>query len=148
MRASSQIITRFRRACRYRAPIQETCRTAVSDWNCSSPTPPARTASATLRSTRCATTIARRGLRPRTAAVPTPGADFPGGDEPVITAQPQSQSVVLGSNATFSVSVSGSAPFQYIWRFNGTNLPGATNSTLSLSAVQSNQAGAYSVYVF
>ena len=83
-----------------------------------------------------------------TAAVPSPGADFPGGDEPIITAQPQSQSVVLGSNATFSVSVSGTGPFQYVWHFNGESLPGETNATLFLPAVQSSQAGTYSVNVF
>ena len=83
-----------------------------------------------------------------TAAAPTPGADYVGGDEPVITAQPQSRAVVLGSNVTFSVSVSGTAPFQYVWRFNGTNLPGATNATLFLTALQLNQIGKYNVYVF
>ncbi len=81
------------------------------------------------------------------AAAPTPGSDSVGGDEPVIIAQPQSQSVVLGSNAAFSITVTGTPPFQYVWRFNGTNLPGAFDSTLLLTAVQSNQAGLYSVNV-
>jgi hypothetical protein len=35
-----------------------------------------------------------------------------------------------------------------VWRFNGANLPGETNSRLSLTAVQSNQAGLYNVNVF
>jgi hypothetical protein len=83
-----------------------------------------------------------------TAAVPTPGADFAGGDEPVITAQPQSRSAVLGSNVTFSVTVSGTEPFSYVWRLNGTNLPSASSSNLVLTNVQLNQAGTYSVYVF
>jgi hypothetical protein len=82
------------------------------------------------------------------AAAPTPGSDAVGGVEPVITAQPQSRSVVLGSNAFFSVTVTGTPPFQYVWRFNGANLPGETNSTLLVTAVQSNQAGLYSVNVF
>ena len=83
-----------------------------------------------------------------TAAAATPGADFPGGDEPIITAQPQSQSVVLGSNATFSVTVSGTGPFHYVWHFNGDSLPGGTNATLFLPAIQAGQAGTYSVNVF
>ena len=83
-----------------------------------------------------------------TAAGPTPGVDFVGGAEPVITAQPQSQAGVLGSNVTFNVGVNGTAPFSYVWRFNGTNLPGATNATLVLPSLQANQVGIYSVFVF
>jgi hypothetical protein len=83
-----------------------------------------------------------------TAAAPTPGGDFAGGDVPVITAQPQSQSVLQGSNATFSVSVSGTAPFSYVWRFYGTNLPNQTSATLTVSNVQPSQAGPYSVSIF
>ena len=83
-----------------------------------------------------------------TAAVPTPGVDFVGGNEPVITAQPQSQAGVLGSNVTFSVSVSGTAPFSYVWHYNGTTLPGATNATLVLPSLQTNQVGTYGVFVF
>jgi hypothetical protein len=66
---------------------------------------------------------------------------------PAITTQPLSQSVTVGSNAVFSVAASGTAPFAYQWRFNGTNLAGATSSTLSLTAVQTNNAGIYSVMV-
>jgi len=43
--------------------------------------------------------------------------------QPVITGQPTSQAVVLGSSATFYVGVSGTGPFTYQWQFNGTNLP-------------------------
>ncbi|HWN94088.1 MAG TPA: lamin tail domain-containing protein [Methylomirabilota bacterium] len=82
------------------------------------------------------------------AAIPTPGVDFLGGDAPSITAQPQSQSTIVGSNVTLSVSVSGSAPFSYVWRLNGTNLPGATSASLGLTNVQASQAGSYSVFVF
>ncbi len=66
---------------------------------------------------------------------------------PAITTQPQSQSVVAGGNVTFSVSVSGSAPFTYQWRYNGTNIPGATSPTLGLNNVQPQQAGNYSVVI-
>lgn len=66
---------------------------------------------------------------------------------PSITSQPQSRSVIAGTNVTFSVSVSGSAPFTYRWRLNGTNLAGAISSSLSLNNVQPSQAGGYSVVV-
>ena len=66
---------------------------------------------------------------------------------PTITTQPQSQSVVLGLNASFSVVASGTAPLGYQWNFNGLPLPGATGSTLTLTNVQAAQAGGYSVLV-
>jgi hypothetical protein len=66
---------------------------------------------------------------------------------PSITTQPQSQSATAGANVTFSVSVSGSAPFSYQWRKNGTNIAGATSPTLALNNVQPQQAGSYSVVV-
>src|SRR6266581_631913 len=40
---------------------------------------------------------------------------------PVITAQPQSQTVTQGVNATFSVAVSSGTFLTYQWRFNGNN---------------------------
>jgi hypothetical protein len=67
---------------------------------------------------------------------------------PVITAQPSSQSVPSGADVTFVVvAQSVPQPLFYQWQFNGTNLPGATTSTLVLRNVQPSQAGAYSVMV-
>jgi hypothetical protein len=66
---------------------------------------------------------------------------------PVITTQPQSQTVASGHNATFNVIASGTGPLSYQWKFNGVNLAGATASTLALSSVTTNQAGAYTVTV-
>ena len=45
---------------------------------------------------------------------------------PSITTQPASQSVNAGSKATFTVAVSGTAPFTYQWLKNGTAISGAT----------------------
>src|SRR6266404_4303187 len=45
-----------------------------------------------------------------------------------ITTQPASQTVMAGQPATFSVSVSGTAPLSYQWQKNGTVLSGATSS--------------------
>ena len=66
---------------------------------------------------------------------------------PAITAQPTNRTVVMGSNAIFTVSVSGSAPLIYQWRLGETNLPGATASVLNLSNVQPADAGNYSVVI-
>lgn len=61
--------------------------------------------------------------------------------------QPAPQTVIQGSNATFTVSATGDQPFTYQWRFNGVNIPGATANPLVLTGVQTNQAGNYSVVV-
>jgi PKD repeat protein len=66
---------------------------------------------------------------------------------PTITAQPQSQTVIVGSNVTFSVSATGLPPLTYQWRFNTVNIPAATNSALTLTNVQFSQAGDYTVVV-
>jgi hypothetical protein len=66
---------------------------------------------------------------------------------PTITAQPQSLVADPGGNATFSVAVSGTAPFTYQWRFNGVNLGGATGPTYTRVNVQPTHAGSYSVVV-
>ncbi len=62
---------------------------------------------------------------------------------PHFTAHPQSRAVAPGSNVTFSATVGGSAPLAYQWRFNGTNLPGATNVTFARSNAQTVHAGNY-----
>ncbi len=66
---------------------------------------------------------------------------------PGIQTQPGNLTVTQGQNASFSVVSSGSAPFSYQWSFGGAALSGATNGTLSLTNVQSNQAGSYTVVV-
>lgn len=55
---------------------------------------------------------------------------------PVFTAQPTNQNVSLGNTAIFSVAATGATSFQ--WRFNGTDISGATNSTLQVPNVQTN----------
>jgi alpha-tubulin suppressor-like RCC1 family protein len=65
---------------------------------------------------------------------------------PYITSHPAGASVYGGDNQTFGVSAAG-ARLNYQWQFNGTNLPNATNTTLTLLAVTTNQAGIYSAFV-
>jgi hypothetical protein len=66
---------------------------------------------------------------------------------PVITSQPTNQTVTVGRTANFNVTASGASPLSYQWRFNGTNIVGATNTTLTLTNVQLSQAGNYAVLV-
>ncbi|HOC57775.1 MAG TPA: choice-of-anchor Q domain-containing protein, partial [Verrucomicrobiota bacterium] len=66
---------------------------------------------------------------------------------PTIAASPQDQTVSVGDTATFTVTASGTPPLFYQWRFNGTDLAGQTTTALSLSNVQTTQAGSYTVVV-
>ena len=66
---------------------------------------------------------------------------------PTITIQPQSQTVTVGSTVTFSVAASGSQPLSYQWIRNDANISGATSASYTISNVQTNQAGNYSVVV-
>jgi hypothetical protein len=68
-------------------------------------------------------------------------------DPPSITAQPLGQRVMLGSSVSFSVSVSGTAPFSYQWRFNGNGILNATNNAYAIQAVVATNTGNYSVVV-
>ena len=63
-----------------------------------------------------------------------------------ITSQPQGQSFTLGGGATLSVSATGTG-LTYQWQLNGTNIPGATSSTLNLANLTATNAGAYRVVV-
>ena len=64
---------------------------------------------------------------------------------PAVLVQPQSQAVNQGASATFSIVATGTPAPAYQWRFNGTNLAGATSSSYTLTKVQSINVGAYSV---
>ena len=66
---------------------------------------------------------------------------------PVLASQPFSQWATLGSNATFTVSASGLPAPLFQWKFNGTNIAGATNTSLLLSNLLGTNAGFYSVLV-
>jgi len=70
------------------------------------------------------------------------------GESPVISGQPQHQTVIAGQDAEFAVLATGTAPLNYQWYFN-TSMPlvNATNSTLTISNVQATDEGEYSVVV-
>lgn len=72
---------------------------------------------------------------------------YNGGTVPVITNQPQSQTVSQGNAVTFSVTATGTNPLTYQWRKNGVNISGATNAAYTIASVVAGDAGQYSVVV-
>ncbi|MGV3772450.1 MAG: family 10 glycosylhydrolase [Verrucomicrobiales bacterium] len=66
---------------------------------------------------------------------------------PLITKQPEDQTIIQGSVATFTVQASGSAPLSYQWKRNGQNIAGATTPILQMSDVSVGQEGEYLVEV-
>ncbi len=66
---------------------------------------------------------------------------------PMLTNQPQSRTVNLGLNATFTVGATGAAPLSYQWCFDNTNIAGATASSYTRFSAQPVHEGAYSVVI-
>ena len=66
---------------------------------------------------------------------------------PAIITQPASRIVAPGQSASFSVTAFGTAPLTYLWRRDGLPVTHATNGTLVLTNVQTNDAGNYTVLV-
>jgi hypothetical protein len=67
---------------------------------------------------------------------------------PTITAQPQSGNAADGSALTLSVAASGTGPFSYQWRKNGTAIASATQATYTTPLLTPADTGtAYSVVV-
>jgi ELWxxDGT repeat protein len=66
---------------------------------------------------------------------------------PSIAAGPTSITVPEGGAANFAVAVTGTGPFTYAWRKNGTPIPGAAGAAYSIAAAAASDAGAYSVRV-
>ncbi len=64
-----------------------------------------------------------------------------------VNSPPQNQTTTIGATTAFSVGVSGSMPISYQWQFNGSNIAGATLSSLTVSNVQVGSDGVYSVFV-
>ncbi|HEY5504107.1 MAG TPA: immunoglobulin domain-containing protein [Sedimentisphaerales bacterium] len=68
-------------------------------------------------------------------------------DPPGITTQPSGQRILWGGSVSFTVSVNGTAPLHYQWRFNSANILNATNAIYAIQVVGTNNAGNYSVMI-
>jgi hypothetical protein len=66
---------------------------------------------------------------------------------PFITRHPSAATASAGSSVAFEVAAVGKPPISYQWQLNGTNIIGATNTTLTLNSVQPSDAGNYTVVV-
>src|SRR5262245_44125294 len=66
---------------------------------------------------------------------------------PVIAAQPQSATVLMGGTATFSVAVNNSPGLGYQWFKGGVAISGATGSNLTINNAQAADIGSYTVVV-
>gem|GEM_PF-6823852 len=65
--------------------------------------------------------------------------------KPTISAQPQSATIAVGSPATLTVTGTGVPAPSYQWRKGGVPVAGATNPSLTVSAVGFGDAGSYDV---
>jgi alpha-tubulin suppressor-like RCC1 family protein len=66
---------------------------------------------------------------------------------PVLFTQPTNQYAPAGGTVTFSVAGAGVAGLQYQWQFNGVDITGATNVTLTLSNVGATNNGSYQAII-
>jgi hypothetical protein len=66
---------------------------------------------------------------------------------PTIVLQPTNQTIIVGDQVDFTATATSFGPESYQWAFEGATIEGATNSSLQLANVQTNQEGAYSVTV-
>ncbi|HWX23132.1 MAG TPA: LamG-like jellyroll fold domain-containing protein, partial [Candidatus Binatia bacterium] len=69
------------------------------------------------------------------------------GVPPQIITQPTNRAVLVGSNSTFIVSATGTAPLSYQWWFNGNKPLGPNNPVLTINNAQFTNIGDYYVVV-
>ena len=69
------------------------------------------------------------------------------GVAPIITVEPRDAAASAGGAISLSTVAVGDAPLVYQWRFNGNNLSGQTNTSLILTGLTTNDAGAYEVVI-
>lgn len=75
------------------------------------------------------------------------GCPTGGCSSPSISTQPTNQTECLGNSVTFNVTAAGTAPLSYQWKFNGSNISGATNTSYNIASISSGDAGDYTCYV-
>jgi hypothetical protein len=64
-----------------------------------------------------------------------------------IVVQPSSQNVSPGATVTLSLHAVGSGTLRYQWRFEGTNISGATNASYTFFDANPSKSGNYSCYI-
>ncbi len=64
---------------------------------------------------------------------------------PEVLRQPQSGAMALNGQSTFTVAGGSPTPITYQWRFNGTDIAGATTDTYTIPSVQAANFGDYTV---
>ena len=70
------------------------------------------------------------------------------GVAPVITTQPVSQTVTIGTTATFAVTAGGSGPFTYQWQKKGVAIAGATSASYNTPTTSApDNAAVFSVVI-
>jgi len=62
---------------------------------------------------------------------------------PAITVQPISLTRCVGTNATLSVTATGTPPLSFQWRRNGVNIPGAASAALTITSLTTGNGGSY-----
>jgi hypothetical protein len=86
------------------------------------------------------------------AAAPTPGSGYVPGTAPTITSQPGDRigdnRIVFGTGVSYPATATGTAPLRYQWIFQGANLPGQTNASLSVANFQPGNVGVYNLIVY
>jgi Regulator of chromosome condensation (RCC1) repeat/Immunoglobulin I-set domain len=67
--------------------------------------------------------------------------------KPIFALQPTNQAVLAKWDTAFSTLATGSQPVSYQWRFNGSDIAGATDPALTITNAQFDHGGNYSVVV-
>lgn len=66
---------------------------------------------------------------------------------PSFISEPSDRYADIGRSITLSASATGGAPLKYQWQLNGTNLPNATNASVTLTNLQTTNGGNYALIV-
>ncbi|MBI1224704.1 MAG: T9SS type A sorting domain-containing protein [Bacteroidetes bacterium] len=69
------------------------------------------------------------------------------GSAPIVTQNPQSQSVCQGDGVTFSISATGAQPLTFQWYKNGNPITGASQNVYNIAAASQANAGNYTCKV-
>ena len=80
------------------------------------------------------------------ATPPYHGLALVNNGSPQIVQPPVGLTADAGRDVTLQARVAGAAPLSYQWLLNGTNVPGATNASLFLPAIQPASAGNYQLF--